>query len=157
MPSKAKAVVQSASSRSVGSAASALGAPMARRVLFMLSALAAACSAQSPVVPLAQRTWMDTTDPPSTRAAKILLAMNFTKKTMLLSARDSEDDKMGFYIGMVETSHRLGMPWLRLNDGPQGYNDYQKHPGTTTNWPSGLTVASTFDRRMARAVGCGER
>mgnify|MGYP003342273676 CR=1 FL=1 len=93
---------------------------------------------------------MDKADPPAVRAAKLLQYMNFTEKTMMLHARDSEDDQMGFYIGLVETSTRLGMPWLRLNDGPQGFNDYGKHPGTTTNWPSGLTIAASFDRAMAR-------
>ena len=106
-----------------------------------------------PPIPPSQRTWMDATEAPEVRAAKLLAHMNFTEKTMMLSAKDSEDDQMGFYIGMVETSQRLGMPWLRLNDGPQGYNDYMKHPGTTTNWPSGLTIGATFDRQMARLWG----
>lgn len=105
------------------------------------------------VPPMSQRTWMDTADPPAVRAAKLLQHMNFTEKTMMLHARDSEDDQMGFYIGLVETSTRLGMPWLRLNDGPQGFNDYGKHPGTTTNWPSGLTIAASFDLEMARLWG----
>ena len=99
---------------------------LAARLLRLVATLVLARTAQvqSPaVVPLAQRTWMDTTDPPAIRASRLLAHMNFTEKTMMLSARDSEDDQMGFYIGMVETSRRLGMPWLRLNDGPQGYND----------------------------------
>ena len=98
---------------------------LAARLLRLVATLVLArtAQAQSPVVPLAQRTWMDTTDPPAIRASRLLAHMNFTEKTMMLSARDSEDDQMGFYIGMVETSRRLGMPWLRLNDGPQGYND----------------------------------
>ena len=106
-----------------------------------------------PPVPPSQRTWMDKGDPPAVRAAKLLQHMSFTEKTMMLHARDSEDDQMGFYIGLVETSTRLGMPWLRLNDGPQGFNDYGKHPGTTTNWPSGLTIAASFDQAMARLWG----
>jgi hypothetical protein len=106
-----------------------------------------------PPVPPSQRTWMNKADPPVVRAAKLLQHMNFTEKTMMLHARDSEDDQMGFYIGLVETSTRLGMPWLRLNDGPQGFNDYGKHPGTTTNWPSGLTIAASFDLAMARLWG----
>jgi len=96
---------------------------------------------------------MNAADPPTARAAKLLKVMNFTEKTMMLHAHDAENDEMGFYIGLVEASKRLGIPWLRLNDGPQGYNDYGKHPGTTTNWPSGLTIGATFDREMARLWG----
>jgi beta-glucosidase-like glycosyl hydrolase len=91
---------------------------------------------------------MDTTDPPQVRAAKLLKHMNFTEKTMMRSARDSEDDAMGFYIGLVETSHRLGMPWLRMNQ-----NFQPTRPGTNTNWPSALTIGATFDRNMARLWG----
>ena len=94
---------------------------------------------------------MDATEAPEVRAAKLLAHMNFTEKTMMLSAKDSEDDQMGFYIGMVETSQRLGMPWLRLNDGPQGYNDYMKHPGTTTNWPSGLIATTIKEGKKAHS------
>ena len=76
--------------------------------------------------------------------------MNFTEKTMMLSARDSEDDAMGFYIGMVETSHRLGMPWLRMDQ-----NFQPNHPGKNTNWPGALTIGASFDRQMARLWGAG--
>ena len=97
---------------------------------------------------------MNKSDPPRVRAQKLLEVMNFTEKTLMLHGKDSENDAMGFYIGLVETaSERLGMPWLRLNDGPQGFNEYGKHPGTATQWPSGLTIGATFDREMARLWG----
>ena len=53
------------------------------------------------------------------------------------------------YIGNVPGNKRLGIPPLSLNDGPQGFRD--KHsPGTTTAWPSALTVGATFDRDAMR-------
>ena len=41
---------------------------------------------------------------------------------------------------------------MRLNDGPQGFRD-EEHPGSTTAWPAGLSVASTFDNKLAYAWG----
>jgi hypothetical protein len=100
------------------------------------------------IMPVSQRTWMDTTDPPHARAAKLLKHMNFTEKTMMLSVHDSEDDAMGFYIGLVETSRHLGMPWLRMDQ------DFRPtRPGANTNWPSALTIGATFGRNMARLWG----
>ena len=51
-----------------------------------------------------------------------------------------------------------GVPWLSLQDGPQGYRDgpYGKFPGATgtaTQWPSGLAVAATWDRSLAEEWG----
>jgi len=44
----------------------------------------------------------------------------------------------GPYVGNVRAIDRLGIPALTLNDGPQGFR--AKVPGTSTMWPSGLTV-----------------
>jgi beta-glucosidase len=33
---------------------------------------------------------------------------------------------------------------IKMNDGPQGFRDNQ-HPGTTTAWPSAMTVAAAWD------------
>ena len=57
---------------------------------------------------------------------------------------------------------RLGIPPLNLNDGPQGFrgqgNSKPGRPllaqaGTTTAFPSGLTVAATWDVKAARLWG----
>eukprot|EP00325_Prymnesiales_sp_UTEX-LB-985_P003516 CAMPEP_0174708412 /NCGR_PEP_ID=MMETSP1094-20130205/10676_1 /TAXON_ID=156173 /ORGANISM="Chrysochromulina brevifilum, Strain UTEX LB 985" /LENGTH=67 /DNA_ID=CAMNT_0015906967 /DNA_START=116 /DNA_END=316 /DNA_ORIENTATION=- len=39
-----------------------------------------------------------------------------------------------------------------MNDGPQGFRD-PANKGTTTCWPSGLTVAATWDVDAATAWG----
>ena len=43
---------------------------------------------------------------------------------------------------MIPGVPRLGIPELRMNDGPEGFRG---PAGTSTQWPSGLTVAHTFD------------
>ena len=57
---------------------------------------------------------------------------------------------------------RLGIPWLSLQDGPQGFRDgkYGKgsygngtYLGTSTQWPSGLTIGATWDRTIASLWG----
>ena len=66
------------------------------------------------------------------------------------------------YVGNVPAIPRLGVPWLSLQDGPQGYRDgkYGHYPGppglpagTATQWPSGLTVAATWDVQLAGEWG----
>ena len=41
-----------------------------------------------------------------------------------------------------------------MNDGPQGFRD-NRHPATTTAWPSGLTMAATWDPEAMLAWGDG--
>ena len=60
------------------------------------------------------------------------------------------------YVGFVPGIPRLNVPNLTLNDGPQGYrcNGLGKCPsGTSTCFPSGLTVGATWDPEAARAWG----
>eukprot|EP00659_Diplonema_papillatum_P014346 gene14346-22009_t len=58
----------------------------------------------------------------------------------------------GQYVGNVVAIPRLGIPALNLNDGPQGFRD-DAHPGTTTAFPSGLTMAATWDEEMLSLWG----
>lgn len=52
--------------------------------------------------------------------------------------------------GNVPGNARLGIPALNLNDGPQGFRG---NPGTSTCWPSGLTVAASWNRTALGAWG----
>lgn len=52
------------------------------------------------------------------------------------------------YVGNTPPITRLGIPALNLNDGPQGFRS-----GGTTCWPSGLTVATTWDMQAMRDWG----
>ena len=110
------------------------------KIILLCVALSAATAATQP--------WMDVTADPSARAQALLKRMNVTEKTAMLHGT-----KLG-YTGGVVGNERLGIPVLQLNDGPQGFrlrpNEY---PGTTTSWPSGMTVGATFDRELAQQWG----
>ena len=76
-------------------------------------------------------------------------------------ARMTEEEKMDMlhgtvygkrYIGWVPPNDRLGIPGIRMNDGPQGFRD-EHHPGTTTAWSSGLNVGATWDADLAYKWG----
>ena len=56
------------------------------------------------------------------------------------------------YVGVVKGVERLGIPDLRMNDGPEGFRD-NLHPGTSTQWPSGLTVAHSWDPALFEEWG----
>ena len=58
----------------------------------------------------------------------------------------------GNYTGFVPGIERLGVPALTMNDGPQGFRD-ANHPGTSTCWPSGMSIAATWDPSAARRWG----
>jgi beta-glucosidase len=51
-----------------------------------------------------------------------------------------------FYIQAIP---RLGIPALRMSDGPLGVHDY----GPTTAYPSGISLAASWDTQLARRVG----
>jgi beta-glucosidase len=72
--------------------------------------------------------------------------MNLTEKAHLFHG--SGDG----YVGNVEGIPRLGIPAIRMNDGPQGYRD-NAHPGSSTAWPCSLAIGATFDRAAAYAWG----
>jgi beta-glucosidase len=95
-----------------------------------------------------ERPWMAPKLSPSQRAQALLAQMNLTEKIDMVHGWD------GPYVGNVIANTRLGIPSLNLNDGPQGFRD-DAHVGTTTQWPSGLTVAATWDVDAMFAWGDG--
>lgn len=54
---------------------------------------------------------------------------------------------MGTYTGNIPANERLGIPALNMQDGPQGFRTSQDTGGfgTSTAWPSALTIASSWD------------
>ena len=64
--------------------------------------------------------------------------MLLTEKVDMLHGWD------GKYVGNVKANTRLGIPAINMNDGPQGFRS-DEHPGTTTAFPSAMTVAASFD------------
>ena len=60
------------------------------------------------------------------------------------------------YVGATAGDKKQHIPPLLLNDGPQGFrcNGLGKCPGgTSTQFPSGLTVAATWDANATKAWG----
>ena len=109
-----------------------------------LAGSAAAASA-APALPAP---WRDASLPPAERAAKLLEAMNATEKLVLLQGAS------GPGIGNTAPIARLGVPALRLEDGPNGVADWQVN---VTTWPSSMTMGATWDVKIAREYGaaCG--
>lgn len=77
------------------------------------------------------------------RAQIVLQDMTLSEKLNMLHGSSGSR-----YGGFVEGCERLGIPSLKLNDGPNGYRD-DEHPGSTTAWPSALTVAATWDVELS--------
>jgi beta-glucosidase len=117
----------------------------------------------------ATRPWMNTADTPHDRAAKLVKAMNLTEKLNLFhgscggyaeqgrlftSTSSPPLKTRGRYVGNVCANERLGIPAIKMNDGPQGFRD-NKHPGSSTAWPCSLAIAATFDPASSLAWGRG--
>jgi beta-glucosidase len=79
------------------------------------------------------------------------------KRMADLQSRMTQEEKLslvrgygGQYVGDVNANLRLGIPYIYLEDGPQGVAD-----GVTqvTCWPSALTVISSWDRSLMNQFG----
>ena len=97
----------------------------------LLTATAAATEAADATLP-----WMDASAPPEARAAALVAAMNRTEKLVLLQGA------AGPAIGNTAPIERLGVPALRLEDGPNGVADWQQD---VTAFPSSLTAVASWD------------
>ena len=103
-----------------------------RLVAILLLSLACATDGTAP--------WMQTHDPPESRADRLLARMSLEDKLQLLRGG------IGPYVGNVVVHNQdLSIPPLRLNDGPQGFRGPR---GTSTQWPCGLAMAATWDREL---------
>eukprot|EP00927_Polykrikos_kofoidii_P055469 TRINITY_DN49719_c0_g1_i1.p1 TRINITY_DN49719_c0_g1~~TRINITY_DN49719_c0_g1_i1.p1 ORF type:complete len:762 (+),score=86.87 TRINITY_DN49719_c0_g1_i1:206-2287(+) len=61
-------------------------------------------------------------------------------------------NKTNAYVGVIPGNKRLGIPPLNMNDGPQGFRDLHI-PGSSTAYPSVLTMAASWDRQLVRDWG----
>ena len=90
---------------------------------------------------------------PATRAASLCSKMTAAEISGLMAGTGWGKAK---YVGFAHGVPRLGVPDLHLNDGPQGFrcNGLGKCPGgTSTQYPSGLTIAATWSEDSALAWG----
>src|SRR6266404_4725907 len=74
------------------------------------------------------------------RVAALLSKMTIEEKITLIGGVND------FYIRAIP---RLGLPALRMSDGPLGVHDY----GETTAYPAGIALAASWDTDLARRVG----
>ena len=112
--------------------------PKVLAVLFFLAREIPAHNAEAPAP------WMNTADPPQVRAHKLVSAMNFSEKTALFHG------SCGGYTGNVCGNSRLGIPPLRMNDGPQGFRGA---PSSSTAFPAAITIAASWDRVLGQQWG----
>ena len=107
---------------------------------------------------------MDNSDLPELRARALLSEMTLQEKLVMLHGPEAPlpscECKPGqphystscAYTGNVEGNTRLGIPPIHMNDGPQGFRD-SVYPGTSTQFPSGLAVAASWDESAVKAWG----
>lgn len=87
------------------------------------------------------------------RAKELVSRMTLAEQISLCQGKKTNlTDLEKQYIGVVVGIPRLGVPDLLMNDGPQGFRT-KAHPGTSTQWPSGLTVAHSWDPELIRSWG----
>jgi beta-glucosidase-like glycosyl hydrolase len=88
---------------------------------------------------------------PYDRAVRLVSKMTIDEKFGYIQGAKG-NVKHKYYTGVIPGVPRLGIPELRMNDGPQGFRS-KESPGTSTQWPSGLTVAHSFDRDLFQEWG----
>ena len=81
---------------------------------------------------------------PQERAVAMLQQMNATEKIGMLHGHN------GIYVGNIMGNDRLGIPSINMQDGPQGFrvNGDTGEAGSTTAWPSALSVAASWDPEL---------
>ena len=77
------------------------------------------------------------------RAQALVEQMTLQEKCALITGQDD-----GFHTAAVE---RLGIPSVRMADGPQGV----RNKTNSTYYPSGISLAASFNRSIAHGVGTG--
>jgi len=132
---------------------------MNRIIVFATAFVLLLCCSAMPAAPL-HRAWMNPNDSPAVRATYLLKEMALEEKVLMLHGPptgsccecDEKEGPLCNYTGNIAPNSRLGIPQIKMNDGPQGFRD-NKHPGTSTSWPSAMTVAASWDEELAMAYG----
>lgn len=98
---------------------------------------------------VSQRPWCDTALSPAARAALLLAEMSLMQKLSLLAGDSITAPLTGDpFVGISEGLPELGLPDLRMSDGPVGVRG-----SAATAFPTPLSLASTFDPTLARRTG----
>ncbi len=84
--------------------------------------------------------WMDTSLPPEERARLLVAEMTLEEKIWMVSGDNKGD--YGGYVGHISAIPRLGIPALKMKDGPSGVGNGAMD---VTAFPEPITVAATWD------------
>jgi len=109
---------------------------------------------------LVQGPWSDREVLPETRAHLLVRNMTLDEKILLLHGPPSlhpiqctnPTRAECAYVGNVAPVPRLGIPPINMNDGPQGFRG---QAGLSTAFPSGLTMAASWDVDAVQEWGEG--
>lgn len=78
--------------------------------------------------------------------------MTLDEKIAIVHGNNTKDGRATAYVGYVPGNSRLNIPAITLNDGPEGFRA-QDNPGTSTQWPSGLSSAAAWNTTMTYEFG----
>jgi beta-glucosidase len=80
-------------------------------------------------------------------------AVEVERRVDAILSKMTLDEKLTIIGGIndfyIQGFPRLGLPALRMSDGPLGVHDY----GPTTAYPAGIALAASWDTELARRVG----
>ena len=102
--------------------------------------------------------WSDMAMSASERAQRLVSNMTLNEQLQFLhgTAMVETNKTHGEYTGNLLPLPRLGIPPVSMNDGPQGFRPGGTSlPGTSTAWPSGLTIAASWDVDAVYEWGVG--
>jgi beta-glucosidase len=90
---------------------------------------------------------------PATSQNQQLSSAEVEKRVEALLGKMTLEEKITLIGGIndfyIRALPRLGLPALRMSDGPMGVHDY----GETTAYPAGIALAASWDTDLARRVG----
>jgi hypothetical protein len=114
------------------------------RLMLLMEVAVVAAAAVTGEQQQQQASWMDRGDSPQLRAHKLVQEMNATEMIALFHG------SCGGYTGNVCPNTRLGIPQLKMNDGPQGFRGAGS---TSTAFPAAITIAASWDATVANSWG----
>jgi len=83
----------------------------------------------------------------------VLFKLSDEEKVSLLHGTDGSGGRH-HYVGETGGIAAHGIPVLRMQDGPSGFRPTSPgEEGTTTQWPSMLALAATWDEELVESVG----
>jgi len=87
------------------------------------------------------------------KATKVEAQLTQEERLALLAGGGGNPAVLGYYVGNTVAVPRLGIPALKMQDASAGFRPTNPHEeGTTTCWPSMLTLASTWDEEVVGRV-----